>query len=123
LAARVTPQRSAGSLTFANVQLARVAPDGPFHIYEDYMIQTMPLAYDVGGCIAGAWLCDGDAEPFDGVTVVAYPSSSEILSVSSSTSGQGPGGAYGDATYQDLRIGGVEIIVRNLIDIAPVTEE
>jgi hypothetical protein len=108
-------------ITFANVQLARVAPEGPFHIYADYVIQTLPLFLETCGCVTGAWLCDD--EVFSGIFVPSYPTQRQIFEVSSATSSSGPGGAYGDATYADLRLGGVEIIVRHLIDIDTVTSD
>ena len=105
------------AITFANVQLARVAPNGPYHIYDDYVIQTLPLFLDTGGCVAGAWLCESDDSGFDGIFIPAYQSEGDILQVARQTSASGPGGSYGDATYADLRLGGVEIVVRNLVDV------
>lgn len=101
-------------VTFANVQLARVAPDGPYHIYEDYVVQTLPLLFETGGCVTGAWLCED--EVFSGVFVPSYTTRDGMFSVASETSSSGPEGEYGDATYSDLRYGGVEVIVRHLVD-------
>jgi len=110
------------SITFANVQLARVAPDGPYHIYDDYVVQTLPLLLAAGGCVVGAWLCESDERGFDGIFIPAYPSAAEMLQVADQTSSSGPGGTYGEeATYADLRYGGVEIMVRNLIDLSVLT--
>jgi hypothetical protein len=109
------PESLGRDITFANVQLARVAPDGPFDIYEDYVVQTLPLLFETGGCVTGAWLCDD--EIFSGVFVPSYTTRDGMFSVASETSSSGPGGEYGDATYSDLRYGGVEVIVRHLVDV------
>jgi hypothetical protein len=109
------------AITFANVQLARVAPDGPYNIYEDYVVQSLPLLLATGGCVVGAWLCESHESAFDGIFIPAYPSTAEMLQVANQTSASGPGGSYGDATYADLRIGGVEILVRNLMDLSVIT--
>jgi hypothetical protein len=114
------PEDLGRGITFANVQLARVAPDGPFHIYEDYVVNTLSLLFGTGGCVTGAWLCDDDV--FSGIFIPSYPTQAEMFEVASATSTAGPGGDYGDATYADLRIGGVEIIVRNLMDLSVITE-
>ena len=111
------PEELGRAITFANVQLARVAPDGPFHIYEDYVVQTLPILLEAGGCVTGAWLCDDDV--FSGIFIPSYPTQDEMFEVASVTKTSGPGGDYGDATYADLRLGGVEIIVRNLMDVLP----
>ena len=66
----------------------------------------------------GAWLCDDDV--FSGIFVPSYPSTAGIFEVASETSASGPGGEYGEATYADLRLGGVEIIVRHLVEIERV---
>ncbi|MEL6345642.1 MAG: hypothetical protein AAFV53_21210 [Myxococcota bacterium] len=113
------PEVLGREITFANVQLARVAPDGPFHIYEDYVVQTLPLFLDTGGCVTGAWVCDDDV--FSGIFVPSYRTQDDIFAVASQTSTSGPGGVYGDATYAELRLGGVEVIVRHLIDVETVT--
>jgi hypothetical protein len=109
------------AITFANVQLARIAPNGPFHIYEDYVVQTLPILLETGGCVTGAWLCDD--EVFSGIFIPSYPTQAEIFEVASATSASGPGGDYGDSTYEDLRYGGVEIIVRNLMDLSEITHD
>ncbi|MEO1483310.1 MAG: hypothetical protein AAFU77_14480 [Myxococcota bacterium] len=112
------PDALGQSITFANVQLARVAPNGPYHIYDDYAVQTLPLFLDTGGCLTGAWLCEDDT--FSGVFVPSYRSQADIFTVASATDTTGPGDPYGDATYADLRLGGVEVIVRHLIDVDPI---
>ena len=117
---RCNPEDLGRTITFANVQLARIAPDGPFHIYEDYVVQTLPILHEASGCVTGAWLCDDDV--FSGIFIPSYPSQANMFEVASATGSSGPGGDYGDATYADLRYGGVEIIVRNLMDLAVVTE-
>jgi hypothetical protein len=104
-------------LRFANVQFARIAPRGPFDIYRDYAVQAIPVLYGAGGCLAGAWICDPGKTGFDGVFIAAYPSIAEILAVARATATQRPGGAYGDASYEDLRLGGAEFLVRNLMDV------
>lgn len=114
------PEDLGRAITFANVQLARVAPDGPFHIYDDYVVQTLPIFLETGGCVTGAWLCDDDV--FSGIFIPSYPTQAEILEVASATSTARPGGDYGDATYADLRLGGVEIIVRHLMDLSVITQ-
>ena len=107
-------------LRFANVQFARIAPRGPFHIYRDYAVQAVPVLYEAGGCLAGAWLCDAGTTGFDGAFIAAYPSIVEILAVARATATRGPGGGYGDASYEDLRLGGAEFLVRNLVDVQPL---
>jgi hypothetical protein len=114
------PEDLGRSISFANVQLARAAPDGPYHIYNDYVVQSLPILLENGGCVTGAWLCDDDV--FSGIFIPSYPTQNEMFSVASETSTSGPGGDYGDATYADLRLGGVEIIVRNLMDLSVVTQ-
>lgn len=108
-------------LRFANVQFARIAPAGPFHIYRDYATQAIPVLYGAGGCLAGAWRCDPERTGFDGVLIATYPSVAEILQVAQTTSMQGPGGDYGDASYEELRLGGAEFLVRNFVDVDPTT--
>ena len=103
------------AITFANVQMARIAPNGPFDIYEDYVVNALPIFLNEGGCVTGAWLCD-DAI-FDGVFVPSYRSPVDIQTVSATTETSGPGGEYGDATFGDIRRGGVEINVRTLLDV------
>jgi hypothetical protein len=114
------PEDLGRTITFANVQLARVAPDGPFHIYEDYVVHSLPIMLGAGGCVTGAWLCDDDV--FSGIFIPTYTTPIEMFEVASETQTSGPGGDYGDATYADLRLGGVEIIVRNLMDISVITQ-
>lgn len=115
---RLCPASDLGSrLRFANVQFARIAPAGPFDIYRDYATQAIPVLYAAGGCLAGAWRCDLERTGFDGVFIAAYPSVAEILQVARTTSAQGPGGAYGEASYEDLRLGGAEFLVRNFVDV------
>jgi hypothetical protein len=118
--AACNPEDLGRAITFANVQLARVAPDGPFHIYEDYAVQTLPILFETGGCVTGAWQCDDDV--FSGIFIPSYPTQAEMFEVASATRTSGPGGEYGDATYADLRLGGVEIIVRNLMDLSVITQ-
>ena len=118
--ARCKPEALGREITFANVQLARVAPDGPFHIYEDYVVQTLPILHEASGCVTGAWVCDDDV--FSGIFIPSYPSQANMFEVASATGSSKPGGDYGDATYADLRYGGVEIIVRNLMDLSEVTQ-
>jgi hypothetical protein len=114
------PEDLGRAITFANVQLARIAPDGPFHIYEDYVVQTLPILLETGGCVTGAWVCDDDV--FSGIFIPSYPAQANMFEVASATGSSGPGGDYGDATYSDLRYGGVEIIVRNLMDLSEITQ-
>ena len=114
------PEDLGRAITFANVQLARVAPDGPFQIYEDYVVHSLPIFLETGGCVTGAWLCDDDV--FSGIFIPSYPTQAEMFEVASETRTSGPGGDYGDATYADLRLGGVEIIVRNLMDLSVITQ-
>jgi hypothetical protein len=114
------PEDLGRAITFANVQLARVAPDGPFHIYDDYVVQTLPILLETGGCVTGAWLCDDDV--FSGIFIPSYRTQAEMFEVASATWTSGPGGDYGDATYADLRLGGVEIIVRNLMNLSMITQ-
>lgn len=112
-----SPSDLGSRLRFANVQFARIAPAGPFHIYRDYATQAIPVLYAGGGCLAGAWRCDPERTGFDGVFIAAYPSVAEILQVARATATQGPGGAYGEASYEDLRLGGAEFLVRNFVDV------
>ena len=115
---RLCPRVDLGTrLTFANVQFARIAPMGPFDIYRDYATQVIPVLYEAGGCAAGFWRCDPETTGFDGILIAAYPSITEILDVARATSARGPGGVYEDASYEDLRLGGAEFLVRNFVDV------
>lgn len=56
-----------------------------------------------------------------GIFIPSYPSRQGIFEVASRTGWSGPGGVYGDGTSADLRLGGVDVSVRHLLDAGTVT--